>query len=363
VNDIARYETDTQRWQAVVAREHSADGQFIYAVKTTGIYCRPICAARLPKREHVEFFVNGAAAAAAGYRPCKRCKPEQIAVAQQQTKMIEKICRLLEQSEATLTLDVLAQHAQMSRFHFQRTFKKIIGVTPKQYQQALRAQCVQIALHEAPSVTDAMYAAGFNSSGHFYQGSDAMLGMTPTTFRAGGAAVDIQFGTATCALGMVLIAATSKGVCCIELGDNANTLIELLQRRYPRANFSPMTAQTAQWLQQLIRWIEQPQSALQLPLDIQGTAFQRQVWEALRAIPLGTTASYTEIAARIGKPKAVRAVATACANNQLALIIPCHRVIRGNGELAGYRWGIERKRELLRREQSLRAADDEQKIN
>jgi AraC family transcriptional regulator, regulatory protein of adaptative response / methylated-DNA-[protein]-cysteine methyltransferase len=361
VDDAARYITHAQRWQAVVEREVSADEQFVYAVKTTGIYCRPSCAARLPKPEHVEFFAKGDAATAAGYRPCKRCKPEQISAAVQQAEVIARICRLLEQSETTLTLDVLAQHAHMSRFHFQRIFKKIIGVTPKQYQLTLRAQRMHAALAESSSVTEALYAVGYNSSGHFYRESSAILGMTPTKFRRGGEALDIKFGSACCDLGIVMIAATPQGVCAIELGDDENVLVEALRSRYPRANFGAMDAQTAHWLQEVVRWIEQPQSSLQLPLDIRGTAFQRQVWNVLRAIPFGSTVSYADIAMRIGKPNAVRAVATACASNQLALMIPCHRVIRGNGELAGYRWGIERKRELLRREQSLRAADDEHK--
>lgn len=357
MNDASRYETHAQRWHAIVTRERLADEQFVYAVKTTGIYCRPICSARLPKPEHVEFFTRGETAAAAGYRPCKRCKPEQLNPATQLANKIAAVCRWLEQSDSTHALDELAQRAEMSRFHFQRTFKKITGVTPKHYQQHLRQLRVQNALHDSPSITDAFYAAGYNSSGNFYRDSDAMLGMTPTQFRAGGDAIDIYLGTAHCDLGVLLIAATRNGICTIELGNDESTLIESIRLRYPRAHFIEMDTQTGQWLQQLVQWIKQPQQALQLPLDIQGTAFQRQVWDALRAIPLGVTASYTDIAARIGKPNAVRAVASACANNQLALIIPCHRVIRGNGELAGYRWGLERKRELLRREQQARAAD------
>lgn len=356
MKNLARYETHAQRWHAVVARERAADEQFVYAVKTTGIYCRPVCSARLPKPEHVEFFANGEAATAAGYRPCKRCKPGQMNAAEQLTETMAQICRLLEQNETTLTLDALAQHARMSRFHFQRTFKKMIGVTPKQYQQMLRAQRMRTTLNESASVTEALYAAGYNSSGHFYRESGAMLGMTPTEFRSGGETLEIQLGTARCDLGMVLIAATHNGICAIELGDDESTLIESMRLRYPRANLLMMNTQTAQWLQQVVRWIKQPQAALQLPLDIQGTAFQRQVWDALREIPPGQTRSYTDIAAQIGKPNAVRAVATACASNQLALTIPCHRVIRGNGELAGYRWGIERKRELLRRESMQHAA-------
>ncbi len=262
---------------------------------------------------------------------------------------IERACRLIETSADSLSLDQLAQQAAMSRFHFQRTFKKIVGITPKQFEQSVRAARTKRALHAETNVTAAIYAAGFNSSGHFYT-ADKLLGMKARQFQRGGVDVVIRYGTVACALGMLLLAATDKGICSIELGDSAEHLHAALRQHFPRAQLEPMDAQIAQWLRELVHFIEQPHAALQLPLDIQGTAFQRQVWQALRDIPLGSTASYTEIAARIGKPGAARAVATACAGNALALAIPCHRVIRGNGDLAGYRWGIERKRELLERE-------------
>lgn len=345
-----KYVNDDQRWQAVVARDNAADGQFFYAVASTGVYCKPSCAARLAKRENVAFHDSCAAAERAGFRACLRCKPNEPDLWQRQREIIERVCRLIEQNETSLNLDELAQQAGMSRFHFQRTFKKIVGITPKQFQQTVRAARAKNALQNERRITDAIYAAGFNSSGHFYADADKMLGMKARQFQHGGTDVVIRYGNAPCVLGVLLLAATDKGICSIELGDNEKDLTEALRHRFPRAQLEPMNEQIEQWLRALVQFIEQPRSALQLPLDIQGTAFQRQVWQALQDIPLGTTASYTDIAARIGKPSAARAVATACASNTLALAIPCHRVIRGNGELAGYRWGIERKRELLQRE-------------
>lgn len=347
---ISVYASDAQRWQAIVSRDAGAEGHFFYSVASTGVYCRPACAARLPKRENVAFHATCAAAERAGFRACKRCKPNQPDLLQRQRETIERACRLIEGGDSALDLDALAQSAAMSRFHFQRTFKKIVGITPKQFQQALRGERLQRSLHDERNVTAAIYAAGFNSSGHFYADAKTLLGMKPRQFQRGGSDVVIRYGSVPCALGVLLLAASDAGICSIELGDCTQDLGDALRRQFPRAQLLPMDAQVEQWLREIVRFIERPQGALQLPLDIQGTAFQRQVWQALRDIPLGTTASYTEIAARIGKPSAVRAVATACASNRLALAIPCHRVIRGNGELAGYRWGIERKQQLLQRE-------------
>ncbi len=344
------YTNDDQRWHAVTTRDVAADGEFFYSVASTGVYCKPSCPARLPKREHVVFHEDTIAAERSGFRACLRCKPNEADPSQRQRETIERICRLIGQNEKRLKLDELAQAAGMSRFHFQRTFKKFVGVTPKQFQQALRSARVQEALQHESRITDAIYAAGFNSSGHFYADADSMLGMKAQQFQRGGAEVTLRYGSVPCALGILLLAATERGICRIDIGDCAQDLIDAMQRQFPRARFEPMDAQIEQWLRELVQFIERPHAALQLPLDIQGTAFQRQVWQALRDIPLGTTTSYTELAARIGKPKAVRAVATACASNTFALVIPCHRVIRGNGDLAGYRWGIERKRELLQRE-------------
>lgn len=346
----SKYANDSLRWQAVVSRDANADGEFFYSVASTGIYCKPSCGARLPKRENVAFHADSAAAERAGFRACLRCQPNAPELLQRQRDIIERACRLMAASETPLSLDDLAQHAAMSRFHFQRTFKKIVGITPKQFQQSLRDENTRQALLDHERITDAIYAAGFNSSGNFYAKANKRLGMQPQQFQRGGADTVIRYGIVPCALGVLLLAATDKGICSIELGDCTQDLADGLRRRFPRAQFAPKDAQLEQWLQTTLQFIERPQHALQLPLDIQGTAFQRQVWQALCDIPLGTTASYTDIAARIGKPKAVRAVATACASNSLALVIPCHRVIRGNGELAGYRWGIERKRELLARE-------------
>ncbi len=341
------YANAAQRWQAVVSRDATADGEFFYSVASTGVYCKPSCAARLPKRENVAFHNSCAAAERAGFRACLRCKPNEPELLQRQREIIERMCRLIERSETPLSLDELASRAAMSRYHFQRTFKKIVGITPKQFQQTLRGANLRRSLHSERRVIDAIYAAGFNSSGHFYTDAKQMLGMQPQQFQRGGSDTIIRYGTTACALGVLLLAATDKGICSIELGDSAQDLIAALRHQFPRAQLAPMDVQVERWLSETVQFIERPHAALQLPLDIQGTAFQRQVWQALCDIPLGTTASYAEIAARIGKPRAVRAVATACASNRLALAIPCHRVIRGNGELAGYRWGIERKQRLL----------------
>lgn len=359
LNRSHHYASDDERWRAVTARDANADGQFFYSVASTGVYCKPSCAARLPKRDNVAYHESSMAAERAGFRACLRCKPNEPDLLQSQCETIERVCRLIEQSETALNLDELAQHAAMSRFHFQRTFKKIVGITPKQFQQALRQQRTKHALQIEHRVTDAIYTGGFNSAGHFYASADKMLGMKAQQFQRGGTDVTIRYGAVSCALGVLLLAATSKGICRIDIGDSAANLIAALRQYFPHAQLEPMDAQIERWLRELVQFIERPHVALQLPLDIQGTAFQRQVWQALQDIPFGTTASYTDIAERIGKPTAARAVATACASNTLALAIPCHRVIRGNGDLAGYRWGVERKRELLQREAEQRRSSVE----
>jgi len=352
-DSTALFASDEARWQAVVDRNRAADAYFYYSVSSTGVYCRPSCAARLARREHVRFHASSNAAESAGFRPCKRCKPDRPPLYEQQRDLITAACRWLEDAEPAPSLDELAQAASLSRYHFQRLFKAAVGVTPKAYASLQRAQRLRSQLASGAGVTDALYAAGFNSSGHFYAHSTQQLGMTPSEFRAGGNSVPIRFAIGQSSLGAILVAATAKGVCAILLGDDAETLLRDLQDRFGGAQLVGGDAAFEQWMAQVIGLVETPASALDLPLDIRGTAFQQRVWQALRAIPPGSTVSYSEIAARLGLPKAARAVAQACAANAIAIAIPCHRVVRNDGALSGYRWGIERKRLLLEREGAL----------
>lgn len=338
------------RWVALARRDKSFDGEFVYAVTTTGIYCRPSCPSRLAKPTHIQFFDTTTLAREAGYRACKRCKPEDMSLDLQRSEAVEKACRTLEHSAHGVGLEALARDAGLSPHHFHRVFKQATGVTPKAYFQALQARRLQQSLASAGSVTEALYDAGYNSSGRFYEQGAPSLGMAPKAYRRGGLGESIRYAVEPCALGVIIVAATPKGVCGIEFGDSAHALIERLRQRFVQARFEPGDAPFREWVGRVLAYIEQPRGALDLPLDIQGTAFQRRVWEALRAIPSGSTASYAEVAATIGQPKAVRAVAQACASNELALAVPCHRVVRSDGGLSGYRWGAARKAELLRRE-------------
>jgi AraC family transcriptional regulator of adaptative response/methylated-DNA-[protein]-cysteine methyltransferase len=341
---------DDQRWEAVQHRDRSADGKFFYAVVTTGVYCRPSCAARLPRRENVRFHATRAAAERAGFRPCKRCRPDAEGLAEQHAAAVAKACRLIETAETLPNLDELAAAAGMSRFHFHRVFKSITGVTPKAYAAAHRAQRMRDELPGSRSVTAAIYGAGYNSSGRFYAASVDVLGMKPTNFRAGGKDAAIRFAVGECSLGAILVAATEKGVCAISLGDDPGILLRDLQDRFPKAQLIGGDKNFEQLVAKVVGFVETPALGLDLPLDVRGTAFQQRVWQKLREIPAGSTASYTEIARRIKQPKAVRAVGAACAANAIAVAIPCHRVVRNDGALAGYRWGVERKRSLLARE-------------
>lgn len=344
--------TDDRRWAAVVARDKRADGTFVTAVATTGIYCRPSCAARRPLRQNVRFYETCAEAEAAGFRPCKRCKPNAPAGDGKHTERIASSCRLIETAETAPTLDALAAHAGLSPYHFHRVFKAATGVTPKAYAVAHRRKRIGEALKGDKSVTAAIYEAGFNSSGHFYADATQSLGMKPGAYRAGGVDVEIHHATAICSLGLMLVAATDKGVCAIFFGDDAGEIERELRNRFPRAKLSAGDRAFANLVAQVIDFIEAPQKGLALPLDVRGTAFQQQVWAALREIPPGKTATYGEIARRIGKPAAVRAVGTACGANQIAVAIPCHRVVGSDGKLTGYRWGVQRKRALLDREKN-----------
>lgn len=335
------------RWAAVVARDPAADGLFFYSVKTTGVYCRPSCASRTARPENVAFHASAAAAERAGFRPCKRCRLDQPAG---QAARVAELCRLIERAEQAPSLATLAQHAGLSPWHLHRVFKAVTGLTPRAYAAAHRAQRVKTGLRKGATVTEAIYAAGYNSSARFYEQSNAVLGMTPARYRAGGADTAIRFAVGQCTLGAILVAASARGICAILLGDDPDALVCDLQDRFLRAELVGGDAGFERWVAQVVGFVEQPRLGLDLPLDVRGTAFQQRVWQALQKIPAGTTASYTEIAQRIGAPKSVRAVAGACAANALAVAIPCHRVVRSDGGLSGYRWGVARKRALLDRE-------------
>lgn len=346
------FSTEDERWAAVLGRDRHADGVFYFAVRTTGVYCRPTCAARTPRRQNVRFYTAPDEAERAGFRPCKRCRPNEPARADRHAAAVAKACRLIESAEETPSLSELAAAAGLSRYHFHRVFKAKTGVTPKAYAAAHRSRRVREELVSAGSVTEAIYDAGYNSSGRFYETSQAVLGMRPKDFRSGGRGESIRFAVGQCSLGAILVASTGKGVCSILLGDDPGTLVRDLQDLFPNAQLTGGEPAFEQIVAKAVGLIEAPTLGLDLPLDIRGTAFQRRVWHALRKIPAGATASYAQIAKRVGAPKAVRAVAQACASNHIAVAIPCHRVVRTDGALSGYRWGVERKRALLGREAS-----------
>ena len=338
------------RWQAIVTRDHAADGTFFYSVKSTGIYCRPSCGARIPKPENVQFHDTAELAEQAGFRPCKRCKPEQLPLARRHATAITAVCRRIECSEEIPVLDELAARAGLSPYYFHRLFKSMTGLTPKAYAAACRGGRVRELLRHSETITDAILDAGYNANSRFYEKSGDMLGMTPTAYRNGGAGMEIRFAVGECSLGAILVANSTRGVCAILLGDDPEMLVRDLQDSFPLATLLGGDREYDQLVARVIGFVEMPRIGLDLPLDIRGTAFQQRVWQALGNIPPGTTVSYTELAARIGLPKAVRAVANACAANKIAVVIPCHRVVRTDGSLSGYRWGIERKRALLKSE-------------
>jgi AraC family transcriptional regulator, regulatory protein of adaptative response / methylated-DNA-[protein]-cysteine methyltransferase len=341
--------TAAERWAAVEQRDRRADGRFYYAVTTTGVYCRPSCAARRPRRENARFYETCAAAERAGYRPCRRCKPQATTDAGH-AAAIAKACRTIEQAEEAPRLDTLAAEAGLSRFHFHRLFKGATGLTPRQYAAARRAERVRNDLPKSGTVTQAFYDAGFNSSGRFYEQSDVRLGMRPRAYAKGGQGATIRFAVGETSLGAILVAATDKGVCSIALGDEPQALVRALQDRFPQAALIGGDQAFEATVAKAVGLVESPSLGNDLPLDVRGTAFQERVWRALRAIPAGTTQSYADIARRIGNRHSTRAVAQACAANPVAIAIPCHRVVRTDGDLSGYRWGVARKRELLRRE-------------
>ncbi len=342
--------SDDLRWNAVLGRDHSLDGKFVYAVSTTGIYCRPSCPSRQSKRENTVFFTTPVDAERAGYRACLRCRPTQSTVEERHVQAVRTACAAIDAAEQAPGLKELAAAVELSPSHFHRQFKRLVGLTPREYAAGKRVARLQDQLHEGSPVADAIYAAGYGSSSRVYETAKRTLGMTPGEYRDGGRNVTIDFTVTQSPLGKLLVAATAQGVCCIEFGSNAKALRKSLTERFPAARLTENDNNLRQWVSNITAFIRTPRHGLRLPLDIQGTAFQQRVWKALQDIPPGRTSSYREVAAAIGQPTAHRAVASACSANKLALAIPCHRVVRTDGQLGGYRWGLDRKRKLLANE-------------
>ncbi len=342
------------RWRAVVSRDARFDGQFVFAVSSTGIYCRPSCPSRRPHRERVTFFNLPEAAAQAGYRACLRCQPERARVLDPQIELVQRVCRLLNSSETeTVNLSELAKRTSVSVFHLQRTFKRIMGISPLQYVTARRFGTFKTLVREGESVTDALYDSGFNSSSRLYEHAAGELGMTPATYSRGGRGVNISYAIVASPMGRLLVAVTERGVCAVRMADTDAELEDDLREEFPAAKIQRADSALREPVQKILSHLTNKEPRLDLPLDIRSTAFQRQVWEKLRAIPYGETVSYGAVAKALGKPGAVRAVGRACATNPVALVIPCHRVVREDESLGGYRWGLERKKKLLDRERSV----------
>ena len=343
---------DDPRWARIVARDKTADGHLWYSVSTTGVYCRPSCPSRTANPKNVQLYDTLESAKATGFRPCKRCNPDGPSIECENAALVAKACRIIEESEEEPSLENLAETVGRSPGYFHRIFKAATGVTPKEYAAAHRSKRVREGLASGNSVTEAIYDAGFNSSGRFYEKSTDMLGMTPSQYRAGGTNEEIKFAVGQTSLGAILVASSKKGVAAILLGNDPDELVRNLQDRFPKAHLIGADRNYEALVARVVAFVEKPGIGLSLPLDVRGTAFQQRVWRALQEIPVGETVSYAEIARRIGCPKAVRAVAGACAENKLAVAIPCHRVVRIDGSLSGYAWGVERKRILLDREGS-----------
>jgi len=344
---------EQEMWEAVASRNPEFDGEFVFAVESTGIYCRPSCPSRRPRRDRVSFFPLPELAEQSGFRACLRCHPKQVRTVDPQIEMVRKACRYIEEhNEETVNLEALGKHVGLSSFYLQRTFKALMGITPRQYAESCRTNRFKTSVRGGESVTNAMYDAGYGSSSRLYERSNAELGMTPATYSRAGRDMRISYTIARSPLGFLLVAATDKGICTVKLGDTASELDQDFRSEFAEAEISESDDKLAGAIEQILKHIAGRQPRLELPLDIRATAFQRQVWEALRSIPYGVTKSYGDIAKEIGQPKAVRAVARACATNPVALVIPCHRVIREDKSLGGYRWGIERKKKLLARESS-----------
>jgi AraC family transcriptional regulator of adaptative response/methylated-DNA-[protein]-cysteine methyltransferase len=342
---------DDELWSAVVAKDNRFDGQFVFAVRSTGIYCRPSCPSRRPRRDRVSFFQLPEAAEQAGFRACRRCHPRDTRVGDPHVEMVQQVCRLIEENEGeSITLAMLSQQMGVSSFHLQRTFKSIMGITPARYAETYRVSKFKQSVRGGDAITSAIYDAGFGSSSRLYERASTHLGMTPATYGKGGRGAIINYAIADSPLGSLLVAATSKGVCSVMLGDSPEELAAALSREFPAADIRNDEQPLRSAVRAIVEHLKNKTPHVDLPLDIQATAFQQQVWEQLRGIPYGETYSYSEVAKRMGQEKAVRAVARACATNPVALVIPCHRVIREDKTLGGYRWGLERKKKLLERE-------------
>lgn len=352
--------TDDEKWESIVYRDSTADGKFYYCVKTTGIYCKPSCSSRRPLRENILFVNDEVEAERLGFRTCKRCGAEIQAKAQRNAELVAEVCRHLEnktQQGKVFCLDEFLKKNGVSRPHFYRLFKSLTGTTPKSYESSARARKLIENLGKSKTVTDAIYSSGFGSNGRFYSDSDQIIGMTPTQYRKAGLDTIIRFALGKCFLGDILVAATERGICAITLGDDPEMLIKDFQDTFPMAHLIGADPDFEQMVSIVVGYVEDPSLSLDLPLDIRGTVFQTRVWEALRKIPSGKTATYADIAASLGCPNAVRAVARACASNKIAIAIPCHRVIRTDGSLSGYRWGVERKQLILDREKNNRPSE------
>jgi len=350
IESSARADTD-RRWEAVARRDGAADGTFVYAVTTTGVFCRPSCRSRRPLRRHVEFYLDGGAAERAGYRACKRCRPTEADPRSRLDGLLTQACRLLETPEGIARSDEIAAEVGLSTYYFQRAFKRRMGVTPQEYRRRVLAERAKRELADAGSVTEAVYAAGYSSSSRFYEGAGRELGMPARDARSGAAGRPVQYAVRACSLGRLLVAWTERGVCDVRFGDSDGSLTEALVQRLPGALLA--RGAVPSWVDDVLGLVERPRAA-EIPLDIQGTAFQERVWQELRRIPRGETRTYADVARAVGAPDAARAVARACAANPAAVVIPCHRVIRSDGDASGYRWGTERKKELLRRERRSR---------
>jgi AraC family transcriptional regulator, regulatory protein of adaptative response / methylated-DNA-[protein]-cysteine methyltransferase len=346
INMMPASSIDDRRWDLVNKHDRSADGAFVYAVATTGVYCRPSCPSRRPRRDHVQFFENASDAERAGFRACRRCRPDRAAI-DPWVEKIQRACAYLTSADGHPSLAALARRVGGSPYHLQRNFKRLVGVTPREYAEASRVRRVKRALRNGADVTSAMFDAGFQSSSRFYERAVPRFGMAPSTYRRGGDGMDIVFATAACPLGRLLIAATSKGVCAVAMGNSDGELRNALTREYPRAAIAPDRGRLAEWIELVLAHLSGAEPRLDLPLDIRATAFESQVWQAIADIPYGQTRSYRDLAAAIGRPGAVRAVANACGRNPVALAIPCHRVVPAGGGSGGYRWGAGRKEKLL----------------
>jgi AraC family transcriptional regulator of adaptative response/methylated-DNA-[protein]-cysteine methyltransferase len=353
---------EQRNWQAVLDHDLSADGKFVYAVRSTGIYCRPSCPSRRPARAQVVFFARPDDAEREGFRACRRCHPHDGAAHDRQPEWVQEACRYIESRlDEPPTLDALSAHVNVSAFHLQRTFKRATGVSPREYAESLRMDRLKTRLKEGDSVTSALYETGYGSSSRLYERAPAQLGMTPAVYRRGGTGINIHYTIVDSALGRLMVAATDKGICFVSLGDDDDALLAELRKDYPAALIEPDGRELKPWVQAIVSYLNGQPAPLDLPLDVKATAFQRRVWRELQSIPYGSTRSYADIARAVGNPNAIRAVGRACATNPVSLVIPCHRAIRSDGSLAGYRWGLERKRKLI--EQERKDSAQQQKRN